>query len=342
VPIGKKPSLAVALAVLAVCAAPLRAADYPSLGSIERLDPRLDALLPPDARLEVLASGFQWIEGPVWVKEGALLFSDAPNNRIMRWREKEGLDVFMHPSGYTGVAEYGHEPGSNGLTLDHEGRLVACEHGDRRLSVLYPDGGKRTLADNYRGKRFNSPNDVVVHSSGAIYFTDPPYGLPNGEEDARREQDAFGVYRVAPTGEVTLLIRDLKRPNGIAFSPDEKTLYVSNSDPKRAVWMAYDVHPDGSVGAGRIFFDATSRVPAEPGLPDGLKIDAHGNLFGAGPGGVLVFAEDGTHLGTIRDGRAIANCGWGGDGSDLYMTAGAYLLRLHTKTRGAHWPEPSR
>ena len=312
----------------------------PTLGEIERLDPRLDALIPADAKIEVLASGFDWAEGPVWIADdgGALLFSDLPNNVIHRWHPRRGLEVYLKPAGFTGIGEYSSESGSNGLTLDTDGNLVACEHGDRRISVLVKDGGKRTLVDNYQGKRLNSPNDLVYHSSGALYFTDPPYGLPERGSDPTRELDYAGVYRLSPGGELTLLTAELTRPNGIAFSPDERTLYVAVSDPEHAVIMAYDVLEDGLVDAGRVFFDATSRVGAMPGLPDGLKGDANGNLFATGPGGVLVFAPDGAHLGTIKPGHATANCGWGGDGTVLYMTSESYLCRIQLTTRAAGWP----
>jgi gluconolactonase len=329
-------------AAASVVVAPVAAQERPSFGSIERVDPRIDALIPADARIDVLASGFEWAEGPVWVpdgEDGALLFSDIPRNQILRWRERQGLDVYLEPSGYTGVAEYGREPGSNGLALDSEGRLVICEHGDRRVSLLYPDGGKRTLADSYEGKRLNSPNDVVVHSSGALYFTDPPYGLPDKAEDPRKELEHSGVYRVSPEGEVSLLTTELNRPNGIAFSPDEKTLYVANSDPTRAIWLAFDVAEDGTLGEGRVLHDATERVGGVPGLPDGLKVDEHGNLFATAPGGVLVMDPDGTVLGTIRMGNATANVAFGGDGSALYLTADAYLARIQLSTRGAGWAE---
>jgi gluconolactonase len=327
-----------ALLMLAA-AVPVSAQELPTFGSVERSDPRIDELIPQDARVEVLASGFEWAEGPVWVPEGdgALLFSDIPRNRIMRWREGEGLDVYLEPSGYSGVAEYGREPGSNGLALDSEGRLVICEHGDRRVSLLHPDGGRRTLADAYEGKRLNSPNDVAVHSSGALYFTDPPYGLPEKTEDPRRELDHQGVYRVLD-GEVTLLTAELSRPNGIAFSPDEGTLYVANSDPARAIWMAFPVVEDGTLGEGRVLHDATGSVGDVPGLPDGLKVDERGNLFATGPGGVLVMDPEGTVLGTIRMGNATANVAFGGDGSVLYLTADAYLARIQLSTRGAGWP----
>ena len=211
----------------------------PTVGSIERLDPRLDTLVPKDATIEVLAMGFDWAEGPVWVPDGkgglpagSLLFSDIPRNRVHRWKEGEGVSVFLEPSGFTGAAAYGKERGSNGLAIDREGRLISCEHGDRRVSRLEPEGGKRTLADAWQGKRFNSPNDLVVHSSGAIYFTDPPYGLPKGADDPRREIDFCGVYRIGVDGGVTVLARSMTRPNGLGFSPDEKKFYVAQSDPQ--------------------------------------------------------------------------------------------------------------
>lgn len=312
--------------------------NYPTIGQIIRQDPRLDQLIAADAKLEVIASGFEWSEGPVWIKEGNyLLFSDIPRNSIMRWKEGEPLTVYMKPSGYTGVADYGREPGSNGLTLDAANRLTLCEHGDRRVSQLAPDGGKRTLADNYQGKRLNSPNDLVYKSNGDLYFTDPPYGLPKNFDDARRELDFCGVYRVAKDGQITLLASDMTRPNGLAFSPDEKTLYVAQSDPKQAIWKAFPVNADGTLGQGRVFHDVTPQVGKLPGLPDGLKVDSAGNIFATGPGGVLIFAPDGTLLGRIETGEATANCAWGDDGSTLYITADMYVCRIKTKTKGAGW-----
>ncbi|MFM8378862.1 MAG: SMP-30/gluconolactonase/LRE family protein [Planctomycetia bacterium] len=308
----------------------------PTVGSIERLDPRFDALVPRDAVIEVLASGFVWAEGPVWLKgEQALLFSDVPRNRVMRFKDGEGLSVFLEPSGFTGPAVYGAERGSNGLTLDRQGNLISCEHGDRRVSRLTPGGGKRTVADNYQGKRFNSPNDCAVHSSGAIYFTDPPYGLPKGWDDERRELDVSGVYRVAPDGVVTLLCDTMTRPNGICFSPDEKRLYVAQSDPEAPLWKVFTVQPDGTLDAGRTFFDGTKLFKEhKKGLPDGLKVDAAGNVFATGPGGVLVIAADGTHLGTFLTGQATANCAFGGDGRTLYITADSHLCRARLTTTG--------
>ena len=201
----------------------------PTVGSVERLHPDIDALISPNATIEVLAEGFKWSEGPVWIANGdgglpsqSLLFSDIPNNRIHCWNTQSGLSVFLEPAGFTGPASYGKERGSNGLALDTKGRLLCCEHGDRRISVLEKNGGKRTLADSWDGKRFNSPNDLAIHDSGAIYFTDPPYGLPDGFDDARREIDFCGVFRIQPSGTVDLLCETMTRPNGIAFSPDQK------------------------------------------------------------------------------------------------------------------------
>lgn len=306
----------------------------PTLGSIERLSPEIDRLIPPGAEIEVLARGFEWAEGPLWIEDGGyLLFSDVPRNRIYRWKEGEGVGVWLEPSGYTGEVPRGGEPGSNGLLLDADGRLVLCQHGDRRIARLAapleaPEPVFETLADRYRGKRFSSPNDAVFHSSGALYFTDPPYGLPEGPGDPARETEVHGVYRLGTDGSVKLLTGELTRPNGIAFSPDERTLYVANSDPERAVWMAWDVLDDGTIADGRVFFDATHWVGERPGLPDGLEVDARGNLFATGPGGVLVFAPDGRHLGTVLTTQATANCTFGEGGRSLYMTADGYLLRL--------------
>lgn len=308
------------------------------MGEVHRVDPLFDQLIPKDSKIEVLASGFQWTEGPVWDKEeDHLLFSDIPANAIMKWKEGTGLSVFMKPSGYTGVADYGSEPGSNGLLMDKQGRLVLCEHGDRRISRLMPGGGKITLVDNYLGKRFNSPNDAVYNSKGDLYFTDPPYGLPNRQDDPARELDYCGVFRLKADGTVTLLTKELERPNGIAFSPDEKTLYVSQSDAKKAIWMAYPVKKDGTLGEGRVFYDVTSSMGKLEGSPDGLKVDKEGNIFATGPGGIYVFNPEGKLLGRIDTGQRTSNCAWGDDGSVLYITADNYLCRIRTNTKGMDW-----
>lgn len=329
-----------------LCAATATADDKPAktLGKIERLDPRFDKLIPSGAAIEVLAEGFDWAEGPAWNrKEAFLLFSDIPPNRVMKWKKGEPVSRFLHPSGYTGTKLRGGEPGSNGLHFDPQGRLVLLQHGDRRVARLEEDGTFVTLADRYDGKRFNSPNDGAFKRNGDFYFTDPPYGLEGNIMDPAKELPFQGVYRLAPgsgepgKGKVTLLTKEMSRPNGLAFSPDEKTLYVANSDPERAVWMAFDVLADGTLGKGRVFFDATASVGKLKGLPDGLKVDQTGHLFATGPGGVLVLAADGTHLGTLATGEATANCGWGDDGTTLYITADMYLCRLRTSTKGAGW-----
>jgi gluconolactonase len=312
---------------------------YPAMGSILRKDPAFDKLVPRDAKLEKLADGFKWTEGPVWISDGGfLLFSDIPNNRIVKWQAGKGAHTWLKPSGYTGEKARGGEPGTNGLMLDREGRLILCEHGDRRvtrLDKIDPHAKKTVLADRYQGKRLNSPNDVAVKSNGDIYFTDPPYGLEKNWDDPARELDFCGVYRIgASDGKLTLLTKEMTRPNGIVFSPDEKTLYVANSDPKIAVWMAFDVKTDGTLGKGRVFFDATSWVGTKKGLPDGMKVDQQGNLFATGPGGVHVFTPDGTHLGSIDTGVATANCAFGNDGSVLYVAADTNLCRIKLNTKG--------
>ncbi|MGL6073799.1 MAG: SMP-30/gluconolactonase/LRE family protein [Fimbriiglobus sp.] len=309
-----------------------------TMGSVVRIDAKFDELIPKDAVIEVLAGGFKWSEGPVWVKDGSyLLFSDIPNNRVCKWSEKEGLEAnYLKPSGFTVGAKFdGNEPGANGLALDKTGALILCQHGDRRIARLGKDGKFTTLADKHDGKRFNSPNDLAYHPNGDLYFTDPPYGLPKGMDDAGKEIPYQGVYRLKPTGEVTLLTKEMTRPNGIAFSPDAKTLYVANSDPALAIWKSFPVKEDGTLGEGKVFFDATPMVKAKkPGLPDGLKVDTKGNVFATGPGGVLVFDATGKHLGTIATNVPTANCGFGGDGSTLFITANDKLVRIKTTTKG--------
>jgi gluconolactonase len=309
-----------------------------TLGTIERFDSQLDKLLDPEAKLEILADGFTWTEGPVWMGDatnGHLLFSDIPRNSIFKWTAKNGIQLFMNPSGYTGVTYYGLEPGSNGLLKDLDGNLVMCEHGDRRVSVLTPGGGKRTLADNYQGKRLNSPNDAALKSNGDLYFTDPPYGLPSRENDPRRELEHFGVYRISKKdGSLTLLTTELDRPNGIGFSPDEKTLYVAQSDPKNAIWMSFAVQADGTLSKGTLFYDATKEVGKMPGLPDGLSVDTQGNLWASGPGGIWIFSKEAKLLGRINTGERTSNCAFGEDGTTLFVTADSYLCRIATKAKG--------
>ena len=328
----------VLVAALLFCASSVYAQVQQQSIMIDRLDPGLDAVLAPDARIETLAQGFAWSEGPAWRKSGGyLLFSDVPKNTIYQWRADSGLRVFLRPAGYAaGATPPGRELGSNGLTFDANNSLVMADHGNRQIARLIDSlFSKVTVAARFEGKRFNSPNDLVFRSNGDLYFTDPPYGLRGLNADSSKEIPFSGVYRVTPSGTVTLLTRELTFPNGIAFSPDEKTLYVANSDPTRAIWMAYDVSADGTISRGRVLFDATPLVRAgKVGLPDGMRVDRAGNLFAAGPGGVLVITPQGKHLGTIVTGQPTANCTFGDDGSTLYMTANDRLMRVRTRTRG--------
>ncbi len=300
-----------------------------NVGTVVHVDPALDEIIPANPEIQKVAGGFKFVEGPIWTHEGFLLFSDIPNNAVMKWTPDGQVSVFLKPSGYSGAAASPDEqPGSNGLTIDREGRLILCEHGNRRVARLEKDGRTTVLADRYDGKRFNSPNDVVYKSDGSLYFTDPPYGLAKQDEDPRKELPFNGIFRAA-AGKVTLLYQDLKRPNGIAFSPDEKFLYIANSDEARKIWMRFEVTPDGTLRNPGVFYDATSSK--EDGLPDGMKVDQKGNVYATGPGGVWIFSPSGKHLGTIKPPEVPANCNWGdADGKTLYMTArtGVYRVRL--------------
>ncbi len=305
---------------------------FPTIGSIERLDPRVDAVIPADAVLEVLAEGHEWTEGPVWVPAlQAVLYSDIPNNAVYRWSEGGPASIWLQPSGYTGEVPRGGESGSNGLLLDAEGRLVLAQHGDRRVARLEapwdaPEPNFATLAGDFQGRRFNSPNDVALRSNGDFYFTDPPYGLEQGADDPAKELETHGVYRLATDRSVTLLVDDLSRPNGIAFSPDEAILYVANSDENQPVVMAYDVEPDGSLANGRVFFESWG---------DGLAVDQQGRVYVAGPGnGVLIINSNGEHLGSLNTTQRTSNCTFGDDGSTLYITSDMYLLRVRLNVTG--------
>lgn len=303
-----------------------------TLGSIARLDEEINQLIAEDASIEILADGFNWAEGPVWVAElNSVLFTDVPENKLYRWEETKGLSVFLNPSGYTGYAPNKKKSGGNGLILDGEGNLLIAQHGDRRIArvnaPLKNPGSFETIVDRFEGKRFHSPNDLVLHSNGDLYFTDPPYGL-NGDDDPLRELKTNGVYRLDGDGKISLVYSQLNRPNGLAFSPDEKTLYVANSDAKRNLWMAFDV-VDGKLLNERVFFDATSMNLA--GLADGMKVNSKGYVFATGPGGVLVFNSKGKHLGTILTEVRTANCAFNEDESVLYMTSDRYLTRIKLK-----------
>ena len=302
--------------------------------SFERRDPAFDLLVPVDALVEKLAGGFQFTEGPVWIpgQPGALVFSDIPTNTVHRWTEDDGSEVFLHPvtpddsvTGGTG--------GSNGLALDSEGRLILCEHGNRRIARMEEDGSRTTLADRYEGRRFSSPNDIVFHSSGAAFFTDPPYGLDGQDESPAKEQSHNGVYRLDPDGTVSLLAAGLTRPNGIGLSPDERTLYVANSDrPPNQLWMSYPLLDDLKLGEGNVFFNANEMQ--QPGWADGLALDRAGNIYATGPGGVMIIDASGQHLGTITIPEIPTNVAWGDDGKTLYITAHTGLYRIKLSARG--------
>jgi gluconolactonase len=305
-----------------------------TLGSVERLDPAIDGLLAKDAKVEILAKGLDWAEGPVWCEhEQCLYFSDVPQNVIYRWNGE--LRPYLKPSGYWGATPRGGEPGSNGLTIDKEGRLVACQHGERRVARLERDGKWTVLADRYEGKRFNSPNDLVFDSKGNLFFTDPAYGMEGKLDDPKKELPFQGVYRVAADGKLSLVTKEIKFPNGVALSPDERTLYVAESNEQKPQVWAFDLNPDGTVANPRTFFDASALAAKKrKGLPDGLKVDQQGNIWLGGPGGILVISPQGKHLGTILTGEATANCAWGDDGSTLYFTADMYLCRIETLAKG--------
>ncbi len=320
---------------------PTETPTYQSTGSIERLSDQLDEIVPTNAQLEILAEGYEWSEGPVWVSQGNyLLFSDIPNNSIIKWKKGEGASLYLKPSGFDGENFEGKEPGSNGLILDNQGRLVMCQHGDRRLARMTapldePAPEFEAIVDNYQGKKLNSPNDLAYLSDGTLYFTDPPYGLPGGADSKAKELDFQGVYRYSEENdELVLLTDELSRPNGIGFSPNGETIYVANSDPKRAIWMAYDVNEKGDIENGRVFYDATEETANAPGLPDGFAVHSGGYLFATGPGGVWIFSPEGEHLGTLKTGQATANCTFDADESVLYITADMYLMRLVLKEGG--------
>ncbi|MDH3443340.1 MAG: SMP-30/gluconolactonase/LRE family protein [Deltaproteobacteria bacterium] len=303
---------------------------------VVRLDQRIDKLFPSNDKIDLIVSGRKWVEGPVWNrKEGYLLFSDIPNNSVFKWQQGNGVSLFLKPSGYTGAVPFpGAEPGSNGLAFDALDRLVLAQHGDRRIVRREQDGRLTTLASHYDGKRINSPNDLVFAMNGDLYFTDPPFGLPKGFEDPSKEVPFQGVYRLSTKGQLTLLISDIKAPNGIALSPDARKLYVSDVNYERSAWLVYDIKADGTTANGRVFADAKQWRRRPFFGPDGFKLDQAGNLFGARPGGVSIFAPDGTHIGSIETGHPVSNVAWGEDGSTLFITGGESVYRIRLTARG--------
>lgn len=304
---------------------------------IEVLDPELGQYIDTTKTLETIAEGFLWSEGPVWVPSAKkLLFTDVPKNAIYEWSEKDGLKIWLEPSGYTQIYIDGGQEGANGLALNGDGHLILCQHGDRRLvkykgSWVDPQPNFQVLADSFNNQRFNSPNDLFIDMNGHIFFTDPPYGLPNQDEDTAKELGYNGVYVFKNDGSIILIDSTMTRPNGIAMSSDNKTLYVANSDKTKALWMEYRLDEDLQVISKSIFADKTSLLEKLVGLPDGLKIQDTGMIFATGPGGVLIFHPDGRHLGTIHTGKATANCAFDDNFEYLYMTAHDVLMRLKLK-----------
>jgi gluconolactonase len=308
---------------------------YKNIGTIERLDPALDNIISANAKTEIIAEGFEWSEGPLWVeKHKMLLFSDVPMNTIYKWTEAKGKEVYLKPSGYTGTEpSVCKEPGSNGLTFDKNGDLVLCQHGDRRMARMdapldKPEAKFITLADTYNGKRFSSPNDAVYNSAGELFFTDPPYGLQTQDDsDTKKEISFNGVYKVKANGEVILLVDSITRPNGIAFTPDEKKLIIACSDPARPNWYIYEVNGD-SLTNGKIFYNAAEEGKTMRGLPDGFKIDKNGNIFASGPGGIYIFNSEAKKLGMIKLENSASNCALSTDEKTLYITNDMYVLRV--------------
>ena len=306
-----------------------------SIGTIDRLDPALDNIISANAKPEIIAEGFEWSEGPLWVeKHNMLLFSDVPKNTIYKWTEAKGKEVYLKPSGYTGTEpSVCKEPGSNGLTFDTNGNLVLCQHGDRRMARMdapldKPEAKFISIADRYNGKRFSSPNDAVYNSAGELFFTDPPYGLQTQDDkDSKKEISFNGVYKVKANGEVILLVDSITRPNGIALMPGEKKMIVANSDGRKPNWYIFDLEGD-SVANGRIFYSAAEEAKSMKGVPDGFKIDKNGNVYATGPGGVSIFNSEGKKLGLIRLDDASSNCALSPDEKTLYITNDMYVLRF--------------
>lgn len=314
---------------------------YKTIGSLESHDPQFGKLVSPDAKIEIIAEGFSWIEGPLWLPtEDCLVFSNIPPNKLWKWTEKEGAVDYLEKSGFLGkVPRPGFkgafdEAGSNGLLLSPENKLVLCQHGLRQVALMTtplndPKPEYKTLTDrNHEGKKYNSPNDGCYHKDGSLFFTDPPYGLPGGADDETRETDYSGVYRLSKDGKVTLIDDKLERPNGIALSPDQKTLYVANSHGTNAIWMAYELNDDGTVKGKRVLKDVTKHVGTRKGMPDGLKIDDEGYIFATAPGGVWVLDPEGKHLGTIVTKEFASNVAFSPDKKTLYITADMLLLRV--------------
>ncbi|HEX5050696.1 MAG TPA: SMP-30/gluconolactonase/LRE family protein [Planctomycetota bacterium] len=298
--------------------------------AFERLDARLDGVVSPRASVEQVSAGHTWLEGPAWDRQReCLYFSDIPRNEVLRWAPGQGTSTFLAPSGYSGAAPFaGREPGSNGLAVDAGGRLWLCQHGDRRIARREADGTLVGVVEAFEGRRLNSPNDLLLAPNGDLYFTDPPFGLPGQFEDPARELPFAGVYRRTPDGTLVVLERGLRGPNGLALAPDGRTLYVSDADPEAPKWVRVHLDERGRVIGRDVLLDAARWKGQRPGFPDGMKVDAAGNLFACGPGGLYVFGADGSLLGVLHTGVATSNCAFGADARTLFVTAGTALLAV--------------
>ena len=335
----KNPNLLLLLILIYGCSSPSTSSkkeaeefEYQTVGSLEKVDNEFDEFFSEDSKIEVVASGFEWAEGPLWLKDqDALIFTDVITNTVWRWSQEDSLSMFLKPSGYLGTETNKKEPGANGLALNANGELILCQHGERRLAKMNaplsdPKADYTALVSDFNGKMFNSPNDLVINEAGQIFFTDPPYGLDDWNT---KELDFQGVYRLDKDGSLNLLLDTLNRPNGIALSPDEKTLYIAQSDAEKARYYSYDLDESGNVLSGKILLDVTDSVgDMSPGLPDGLKVHSSGAIFATGPGGVWVISPNGKHLGTLLTGQSTANCAFDEDETYLYMTADSFLMRI--------------
>lgn len=302
-------------------------------GVVERTDASLDAIISPAAKAEIIAEGFDWSEGALWLeKYKMLLFSDVPQNIVYKWTEAKGKEIYLTPSGYTDSAKRGGEMGSNGLLVDKNGKLVLCQHGNRQMARMSSDINTprplfTTIAGMYNNKKFSSPNDATFNRKGELFFTDPPYGLEKQANDLKKETTWNGVYKVKRNGKVVLLVDSLTRPNGIAFFPGERKLLVANSDSQKPHWYVFDVKGD-SLTNGRIFYSVAGYNKSERGLPDGLKIDKNGNVFATGPGGIYILNKEGKLLGKLKLEEASSNCSLSADQKTLYVTNDMYILRF--------------
>jgi len=331
-PIMKKYFLLLLIPLVSACHS---GKHYKTIGEIEKLDPSLDSILSPGAKPEIIAEGMGWAEGPLWMEENKmLLFSDVTADTIYQWTEEKGKQVYLTPSGYTDTLKRGGEMGSNGLTTDNQGNLLLCQCGNRQIakmnaSITDPKALYTSLAKDYHGEKFNSPNDLICNSKGEIFFTDPPYGLEKNMDDPKKEIPFQGVYKIKKSGEVILLVDSLTRPNGIVLLPGEKTLLIANSDPDKPNWYAYDLGDSDRLINGRIFYSAAGSDKQLKGLPDGMKADKSGNLFAAGPGGIWIFSNQGKLIGKIIiPGIPVSNCALSGDEKTLYITNDMNVLRV--------------